>query len=133
MKGQRSVIKDILFSLIIFIIFFVALEVQQRVRQYWKTGNEYYLFYGGDRASLFLKKIYYNTRILCRINIDKEKKGKADLVIAALGGSTTYWLGTPDNCYIEKIKVQLSQKFPLKKIEVYNWGAPGSASRRDFL
>ena len=70
MKGQRSVIKDILFSLIIFIIFFVALEVQQRVRQYWKTGNEYYLFYGGDRASLFLKKIYYNTRILCRINID---------------------------------------------------------------
>lgn len=129
---NKDTIKNIIFAIAVFVIFFGGLELQQRIRYYLKEGEAYYLYYGGSRGLLAIKKYYYRlSSLISKRKVESGSK-RPDLIIAAIGGSTTYWIYSPETCYIAQIERILATTYPSRRFLVYNWGTPASTSLGDL-
>ena len=141
-----STAKKIIFSAIITIGFFSALELGLRFINFQYQRNLSYLQFGYPNPVELHQVFELDEKLLFRLKPGYDfgkgfeplnqqgfrgkdfspQKPSGVIRIACLGDSMTF--GSAEGSYPELLENLLNQKFPEKKFEVYNFGVPGYTS-----
>ncbi len=124
---KSSIIKNLIFSIIIIVLFFSLPEIIVRLKYYRETKDETFLFWGQTDIELILSKYLRKGDVEKKFNGDSDEKYE----IAVFGGSTAYSWFVPREFAWSQILQQLLNKKLERKVIVFNCGEGGSSSTKD--
>lgn len=126
-KGPKSIVKNVIFSLIITIFLFLFLESVARIGFTIKNRDPMYLFYGRTLIELRVRGLLRNV-----IGDDADERHRVNQYkIAVFGGSTVLGGHIPIESEWPETLERLLNLEGKRRVKVYNKGAGGNTSHHD--